>query len=95
MHVVCVCQAREYQAQLIELMKKEAVDEAASEAIRKAEQDKAWRKREEVSKLLVSLRRAYVYVCVTFFVYARLRCMCVLAHIRTIGYGTARGATNT
>mmetsp|Transcript_22655 Transcript_22655/g.55923 ORF Transcript_22655/g.55923 Transcript_22655/m.55923 type:complete len:487 (-) Transcript_22655:44-1504(-) len=41
-------QAREYQAQLIELMKKEAVDEAASEAIRKAEQDKAWRKREEV-----------------------------------------------
>uniref|UniRef100_A0A6U6CNL8 Cilia- and flagella-associated protein 53 n=1 Tax=Guillardia theta TaxID=55529 RepID=A0A6U6CNL8_GUITH len=41
-------QAREYQAQLIELMKKEAVDEAASEAIRKAEQEKAWRKREEV-----------------------------------------------
>mmetsp|Transcript_68306 Transcript_68306/g.163039 ORF Transcript_68306/g.163039 Transcript_68306/m.163039 type:complete len:486 (+) Transcript_68306:147-1604(+) len=41
-------QAREYQAQLIELMKKEAVDEAASEAIREAEQDKAWRKREEV-----------------------------------------------
>mmetsp|Transcript_54385 Transcript_54385/g.127132 ORF Transcript_54385/g.127132 Transcript_54385/m.127132 type:complete len:486 (-) Transcript_54385:69-1526(-) len=41
-------QAREYQAQLIELMKKEAVDEAASEAIRQAEQDKAWRKREEV-----------------------------------------------
>jgi len=41
-------QAREYQAQLIELMKKEAVNEAASEAIRKAEQDKAWRKREEV-----------------------------------------------
>eukprot|EP00286_Rhodomonas_abbreviata_P026644 CAMPEP_0181313358 /NCGR_PEP_ID=MMETSP1101-20121128/14205_1 /TAXON_ID=46948 /ORGANISM="Rhodomonas abbreviata, Strain Caron Lab Isolate" /LENGTH=487 /DNA_ID=CAMNT_0023420305 /DNA_START=135 /DNA_END=1598 /DNA_ORIENTATION=- len=41
-------QAREYQAQLIELMKKEAVDEAASEAIRHAEQDKAWRKREEV-----------------------------------------------
>ena len=36
------------QAQLIELMKKEAVDEAASEAIRKAEQEKAWRKREEV-----------------------------------------------
>ena len=29
-------------------MKKEAVDEAASEAIRQAEQDKAWRKREEV-----------------------------------------------
>jgi len=41
-------QAREYQAQLIELMKKEAVDEAASEAIRQAEQDKTWRKREEV-----------------------------------------------
>mmetsp|Transcript_18259 Transcript_18259/g.28345 ORF Transcript_18259/g.28345 Transcript_18259/m.28345 type:complete len:223 (-) Transcript_18259:134-802(-) len=41
-------QAREYPAQLIELMKKEAVDEAASEAIRQAEQDKAWRKREEV-----------------------------------------------
>lgn len=41
-------QAQEYQAQLIELMKKEAVDEAASEAIRTAEQDKAWRKREEV-----------------------------------------------
>ena len=41
-------QAREYQAQLVELMKKEAVDEAASEAIRQAEQDKTWRKREEV-----------------------------------------------
>mmetsp|Transcript_88864 Transcript_88864/g.236668 ORF Transcript_88864/g.236668 Transcript_88864/m.236668 type:complete len:385 (-) Transcript_88864:503-1657(-) len=41
-------QAREYQAQLVELMKKEAVDEAASEAIRQAEQEKAWRKREEV-----------------------------------------------
>ncbi len=38
-------------------MKKEAVDEAASEAIRKAEQDKAWRKREEVSIL-------YIHTCV-------------------------------
>jgi len=44
---VLMKQARDYQAQLVELMKKEAVDEAASEAIRQAEQDKAWRKREE------------------------------------------------
>jgi hypothetical protein len=43
-------------------MKKEAVDEAASEAIRKAEQDKAWRKREEVSMGVCMRACMHVYV---------------------------------
>ena len=70
-------QAREYQAQLIELMKKEAVDEAASEAIRQAEQ---------VSlslSLSPSLARARlslspcVFVCVCVHIYM---CVCMYTH---------------
>jgi hypothetical protein len=60
--VVWSPQAREYQAQLIELMKKEAVDEAASEAIRQAEQVSLSLSLSVSLSLSLSLSM-YVYVC--------------------------------